>query len=281
MGEARLQDWEGKSQEVADTIHPLHVRAFAAILNAPLPAEPGDLLPELWHWLYFLPTVTTAEIGPDGHPRRGGFLPPVELDRRMWAGGQLQFHSPLRVGDAVLQRSVILKVSEKLGRAGRMVFVTVRHETSSERGLAITEEQDIVYVAMPETWVPPEPVPPPVEPLWSERVAVDSVLLFRFSALTFNAHRIHYDLPYATEVEKYPGLIVHGPLQAMLLMDLAKRRQPGRRPGHYSFRGVRPLFHFEDPHLLGRPSADGGHDLFTTNGAGATTMQAAVHWAEA
>ena len=280
MGEGRLQDWVGRSQEVADTIHPLHVRAFSATLNAPLAAEPGDPLPELWHWLYFLPTVPLAEVGPDGHPKRGGFLPPVELDRRMWAGGRLTFHAELRVGDAVRQRSEILKVSEKEGRAGRMVFVTVRHETGSERGLAIEEEQDIVYVAMPKAWVAPEPVPPPTDAPWRETVTVDTVLLFRFSALTFNGHRIHYDLPYATEVEKYPGLVVHGPLQAMLLMDLAKRRQPGRRPRQFSFRGVRPLFHYERPELLGRPGAEGGHDLFVSNGVGATTMQAGVHWAD-
>ncbi len=161
-----------------------------------------------------------------------------------------------------------------------MVFVTVRHETGSERGLAIEEEQDIVYVAMPKAWVAPEPVPPPTDAPWRETVTVDTVLLFRFSALTFNGHRIHYDLPYATEVEKYPGLVVHGPLQAMLLMDLAKRRQPGRRPRQFSFRGVRPLFHYERPELLGRPGAEGGHDLFVSNGVGATTMQAGVHWAD-
>jgi 3-methylfumaryl-CoA hydratase len=280
MGEVRLQDWVGRTQEVADRIHPLHVQGFSATLNRPLAALPGDPLPELWHWLYFLPTVTQSEIGPDGHPKRGGFLPPVELDRRMWAGGRLTFHGELRVGDAVTQRSEILKVSEKEGRAGRMVFVTVRHETSSERGLAIEEEQDIVYVAMPKSWVAPEPVPPPADAAWRETFAVDTVILFRFSALTFNGHRIHYDLPYATEVEKYPGLIVHGPLQAMLLMDLAQRRQPGRRPGRFSFRGVRPLFHFEAPELLGRPGAEGGHDLFVGNGAGATTMQAGIHWAD-
>jgi 3-methylfumaryl-CoA hydratase len=281
MGEVRLQDWVGRTQEVTDRVQPLAVRAFSATLNAPLPAAEGDELPELWHWLHFLPVVTMAEVGADGHPRRGGFLPPVPLDRRMWAGGRLTFHEPLRVGDAIRQRSEILKVAEKEGRAGRMVFVTVRHETRGPRGLAVAEEQDIVYVAMPESWAPPPPVPAPADAAWSERVAVDTVLLFRFSALTFNGHRIHYDLPYATGVEKYPGLVVHGPLQAMLLMGLAKRRRPGHRPARFAFRGVRPLFHFEALHLLGQPGADGGHDLFTANGEGATTMQASVHWGEA
>ena len=280
MGEVRLQDWVGRTEEVADTIHPMPVRGFSATLNRPGPAVPGDLLPELWHWLYFLPTVPQSEIGPDGHPRRGGFLPPVEIDRRMWAGGRLSFHAPLRVGDRVRQRSEILKVAEKEGRAGRMVFVTVRHETSSERGLAVEEEQDIVYVAMPTAWMPPPPVPPPAEVLWREPVVVDTVLLFRFSALTFNGHRIHYDLPYATEVEKYPGLVVHGPLQAMLLMELARRNRPERAPARFEFRGVRPLFHFERPELLGRPT-EGGDELFVGNGAGATTMQASIRWRDA
>ena len=280
MGEVRLQDWVGRTREVADTIQPWPVRGFAATLDRPLPAEPGDLLPELWHWLYFLPTAPQSELGPDGHPRRGGFLPPVELDRRMWAGGRLSFHAPLRVGDAVRQRSEIVKVAEKDGRAGRMVFVTVRHATSCERGLAVEEEQDIVYVAMPERWEAPAPVPPPAEVPWREAVAVDPVLLFRFSALTFNGHRIHFDLPYATEVEKYPGLVVHGPLQAMLLMDLARRNRPGRRPAWFAFRGVRPLFHFERPELLGRQTED-GDELAVGNGAGATTMQASVRWRDA
>jgi 3-methylfumaryl-CoA hydratase len=278
MGEVRLDDWVGRSQELADHLHPLPVRAFAATLNTVLEPTSGDLLPELWHWFYFLPLVPMAEVGPDGHPKRGGFLPPVPLDRRMWAGGRLVFHGDLRVGEAISQRSEILKVAEKEGKAGRMVFVTVRHEVSSERGLAIEEEQDIVYVAMPEKWVSPPPVPAPAEVGWSEEVAVNTVLLFRFSALTFNGHRIHYDLPYATGVEKYPGLVVHGPLQAMLLMDAAKRRHPGRRPASFTFRGVRPLFHFESARLVGRADPAGGHDLFTVNGDGAVTMQATVHW---
>ena len=281
MDGARLQDWEGRTQEVADRAHPTPVRALAATLDAPAAAEEGVALPELWHWLYFLPTVPMAEIALDGHPKRGGFLPPVPLDRRMWAGGRLTFHRPLRVGEAIRQRSTILKVAEKEGRAGRMVFVTVRHETSGEAGgLAVEEEQDIVYVAMPERFVPPEPVAPPPDPAWSEEVAVDTVLLFRFSALTFNAHRIHYDLPYATEVEKYPGLVVHGPLQAMLLMEAATRRDPGRRPARFAFRGVRPLFHFEALRRVAHPRGDGGLDLRTVNGDGAVAMQAALHWAE-
>ena len=282
MGGARLEDWVGRSQERTDRVYPTPVRALAATLDAAADPRPGDPLPELWHWLYFLPTVPTAELGPDGHAKRGGFLPPVTLDRRMWAGGRLVFHEPLRIGDSVRQRSEILKVAEKVGKAGRMVFVTVRHEVGSERGgLAVEEEQDLVYVAMPEVFTPPAPVPAPPDPAWSEPAPVDPVLLFRFSALTFNGHRIHYDLAYATQVEKYPGLVVHGPLQAMLLIEAAKRRHPGRTPQRFAYRGLRPLFHFETVRIVGRPNPDGGHDLFTVTGDGAVAMQASLRWSDA
>ena len=257
MGDVRLQDWVGRSQKVDDHVHPFPARAFAATLNAPLGPATGDPLPELWHWFYCLPLVPTAELDPDGHAKRGRFLPPVALDRRMWAGGRLVFHGDLRVGEEISQRSEIREVAEKAGRVGRMVFVTVRHEVSSARGLAVEEEQDIVYVARPERWVSPSPVPAPTELMWSEQVAVDTVLLFRFSALTFNGHRIHYDLRYATEVEKYPGMVVHGPLQAMLLMEAVRRHVPARRPARFSYRAVRPLFHFENLCLMGRAGSDG------------------------
>ena len=278
MSEPNLQDWVGKQEVVVDDIHPWRARALAATLDRPHAPAPGDPLPGLWHWVYFLPIVPTAELGGDGHPRRGGFLPPVPLERRMWAGGRLTFHDALRVGEAVEKTSTILKVSEKEGRAGRMAFVTVRHALRTARGLAIEEEQDIVYLAMPKVWTPPDPVPLP-EPLdWREPRPVDRVLLFRFSALTFNAHRIHVDLTYATEVERYPGLVVHGPLQAMLLFAAAGDHVPGREPAGFTFRGVRPLFDFDRVSLAGRRRADGGHDLFTATGEGAMAMQASLAW---
>lgn len=280
MGEAALQDWVGRVEELEDRAWPVPIRALAATLGSgPLHAEPGDPLPELWHWISFLPIVPMSEVGPDGHPKRGGFLPPVPLDRRMWAGGRLTFKAPLQVGDVLRKRSEILKVAEKEGKTGRMVFVTVKHLLSTDRGLAIEEEQDIVYIAMPDRFVPPEPVPAPADPIWTDTVNVDTVLLFRFSALTFNGHRIHYELPYATEVEKYPGLVVHGPLQAMLLMAAAQRHHPERRPARFSFRGVRPLFHFDSLRLMGRPRDDGGHDLYTVNGDDHVAFQASIHWA--
>ena len=220
-----------------------------------------------------------AGLGPDGHPARGGFLPPVPLERRMWAGGRLAFHAPLRIGQPMRRRSTILKVSEKSGTTGPMVFVTVGHEITGPEGLAVTEEQDIVYVAMPDRFTPPPPVPVPEGAVWADPVAMDTVRLFRFSALTFNAHRIHFDLPYATGVEKYPGLVVHGPMQAMLLMQAARGHVGGAMPARFRFRGVRPMFHFDNVSLTGWPVDGGAQALATVTGEGLCCMQAEIGWA--
>lgn len=271
-----LGRWVGRVETLSDQAAPHPLRALGATLGEAAPERPGDPLPPLWHWVYFLPTVPMDDLGPDGHPRRGGFLPPVPLERRMWAGGRLSFHDAVRVGDPLERRSEILKVAEKSGKAGSMVFVTVAHTLRTPRGVAVVEEQDIVYVAQPDRFVAPVAVAPPPDPLWSEDLSIDPVLLFRFSAVTFNAHRIHVDLAYATEVEKYPGLVVHGPLQALWLMGAA-RRHSGRAPSGYRFRGVRPVFHFD--RLARAGWADGS--LRTLTGDGAVAMEAAVEWAGA
>ena len=274
----RYDDWIGRTETHVETLIPGPMRGLAATIeDRELEPATGDALPELWHWLYFLPVVRQSRIAGDGHPVRGGFLPPITLERRMWAGGRLEFHDPLRIGDTVTKASEIINVAEKNGAAGPMAFVTVRHELTTERGLAISEEQDIVYIAMPKEFRPPKPVPAPETITWSEPFEVDTVVLFRFSALTFNGHRIHIDLPYARDVEKYPGLVVHGPLQAMLLMGAARRRQPDRRPAAFRFRGVRPLFDFEDLRLVGAPGEDGDR-LVTVNGDGHVCMQAGITW---
>jgi 3-methylfumaryl-CoA hydratase len=279
MSEVNLQDWVGKTEQVKDCIYPTPVRALALTLDQPnLAVEEGAPLPEIWHWLYFLPMVARSEIGVDGHPRRGGFLPPIALERRMWASGQLTFHRELLIGEEITKASEILKVSEKEGKAGKMVFVTVRHAISSARGVAIDEEQNIVYLPMPKTYASAPPNPAPADLEWQESYAVDPVLLFRFSALTFNAHRIHYDINYVADVEKYPGLVVHGPLQALLLLEAARKRNPGQQPARYEFKAVRPLFVFDQLYLGGRSNADGGHDLYAINTDGNMTMQATVSW---
>ena len=269
-----FDDWIGRTETAEDIITPRQTRQMAATLDA---TAPDGVLPPLWHWMGWQPETAMAGLGPDGHPARGGFLPPVPLERRMWAGGRLSFHAPLTVGAPMRRRSEILKVTEKTGTTGRMVFVTVGHRVEGPQGLAVTEEQDIVYVAMPERFVPPPPQIASDGAAWAEPVAMDSVRLFRFSALTFNAHRIHFDLPYAQQVERYPGLVVHGPMQAMLLMAAAIRHR-GALPASFRFRGVRPLFHTDTLALTGWPEADGKQALAVVTGDGVMTMLADIGW---
>jgi 3-methylfumaryl-CoA hydratase len=279
MSEPPWSDWIGRSETRSDRITEAPARALAATLNrdTDMVIEPGAQIPALWIWLYFLPLAPMREVGADGHPKRGGFLPPIPQPRRMWAGSRCAFHAPLRIGDAVERTSTILKITEKPGKTGLMTFVTVRHVVESGGVLAIEEDQDIVYIDIPPQFEPPPPAPlPPCQ--WSTTAAIDPVLLFRYSALTFNGHRIHYDAPYAIEVERYPGLVVHGPLQATLLFDAALKRAPGRAPASFSFRGVRPLFAHESASLNGRVREDGAWELFAANGEGAVTMQATLTW---
>jgi len=279
MSQTPWTEWVGRTEIRVDTVSATPVRAMEATLGRP-PADlrTGDDVPPLWTWLFFLPLAPMGEVGPDGHPRRGDFLPPIALPRRMWAGSRCAFHGPLRIGDEITRTSTLLKVSEKSGAAGPLIFVTVQHETSVQGRPVLSEEQDLVFMNIPDRWQAPAPSPlPPC--VWRETVAIDPVVLFRFSALTFNGHRIHYDRTYATEVEHYPGLVVHGPAQALLLFDAARRRHPDRRPARFSFRGVRPLFDFDAISLNGAPREDGGLDLFTANGEDAIGMQAALHWA--
>ena len=279
MADSGWGDWIGRTQVLSDRISQTPARALAATFDRADLADlsVGDELPAVWIWLYFLPLAPSAEIGTDGHPRRGGFLPPVELARRMWAGSRCTFHAPIRIGDAVERTSTIAKVAQKTGAAGAMVFVTVRHATTRDGELLMEEEQDLVFLAIPDRFSPPAPTPlPPCD--WSEPAGVDPVRLFRFSALTFNAHRIHYDRTYAVEVERYPGLVVHGPLQAALLFDAAARHAPGRTPATFTFRGLRPLFDFDAVTVNGRARGGDGLDLYTANGEGAVGMQATLDW---
>ena len=276
---AHLQGWSGKTETLGDDITAAPVRGLSATLDRDDAAPgPGTALPPLWHWLYFLPQHRLSEIGPDGHARRGGFLPPVPLPRRMWAGGRLQWvqANPLVVGDAVRRISRIESVTHKAGRTGDLLFVLVKHEVHNAKGLALTEEHDIVYRAAAQ---PGDPAPPPVAAeqgaAWQREITPDDVLLFRYSALTFNGHRIHYDRKYATEVEGYPGLIVHGPLIATLLVDLVRRQAPGAFIRRFDFKAVRPTFDLHPFRLNGQPSADGKSvKLWAEDHEGWLTMQA-------
>lgn len=277
--------WLGRVEVAEDVIAPAQARRLAATLDASCATPPGDLragaaLPPLWHWIGFLPETPMSGLGRDGHAKRGGFLPPVPLERRMWAGGRLTFHgADLIIGAPVQKRAEIVKISEKTGGAGRMVFVTVEQRLSGPDGLAVTEELDIVYIAMPERFSPPPPVAAPAAPLWRETAETGPVALFRYSACTFNGHRIHYDLDYAREIEKYPGLVVHGPLQATLMLEAARRRAPGRRVARFAFRGMRPVFHFDTVSILGEAEAGGEQAVCTTTGEGHVGMQGRIGWA--
>ena len=256
-----LQAWIGRSQTVHDVIHPTPVVALTATLDHPAaPAVPGSPLPPLWHWLYFLPMHRQSEIGPDGHARRGGFLPPVPLPRRMWAGSQFDFRAPLRLGDTVARTSTIEDVRSKDGRTGPLVFVKVRHELRCNGAAepALLEFHDIVYrEAQRSDDVAPPPQRARATASWQRPVLADEVLLFRYSALTFNGHRIHYDRQYVTEVEGYPGLVVHGPLIATLLMDLLRRQMPDADVARFSFKAVRPTFDLHPFQVNGELGADG------------------------
>ncbi|MGC4008387.1 MAG: MaoC family dehydratase N-terminal domain-containing protein [Pseudomonas sp.] len=235
-------------------VTPVPLKALTATLDRDdPPVGPEASVPPCWHWLYFLPAHRQSEIGPDGHPRRGGFLPPVPLPRRMWAGSQLTFHAPLRVGQLISRTSRIADVRMKEGRTGPLVFVNVDHEIRAEGKLAISERHDIVYRDLPAPGEPaPAGVPAPQPEQWSCRIEPDDVLLFRYSALTFNGHRIHYDRRYVTEVEGYPGLIVHGPLIATLLLDLLRRSLPSAKVKTFSFRAVKPVFDVAPFSVCGR-----------------------------
>ncbi len=277
MDIAQLQKWVGKTESASDQVTPTPIAALFATLDveAPHPAA-GDPVPPLWHWLYFLETHRQSELGLDGHAKRGGFLPPVPLPRRMWAGGRFEFHRPLRVGETVTRISRIADVQEKTGRSGTLVFVVVRHEIGNAEGIALTEEQDLVYRDRAKPGDPaPAPQPAPAGALWERTVQPDDVLLFRYSALTFNGHRIHYDRRYATETEGYPGLVVHGPLIATLLLDLLRRHAPEADVARFEFRAVSPLFDTSPFKVCGKPESDGKTiSLWATDAGGGLAMTA-------
>jgi 3-methylfumaryl-CoA hydratase len=277
-----LQDWIGRTQTVSDAISAVPLRQMAALMNdAPRMRNPmqGGPLPAGWHWLYFNPLEVQAKLGADGHPERGDFLPPVQLPRRMWAGSRLHWQRDFEAGMQIDKASEIIKVSQKSGRSGEMVFVTVAHRYSDSGGLILEEEHDIVY----REWA--SAAETEALRLLGEQVRAgshaferqgqtvlpwkaDSVALFRYSAATFNGHRIHYDADYCRQVEGYPGLVVHGPLLATLLLHLVQTQvAPGRALASFEFRALKPTFDLSGFHL--HCSAEGdGLAVWTTNNVG-------------
>jgi len=281
MSIAELQRWIGKTETVEDEITPVPMMALAATLDLDVQRpRPGDPLPPLWHWLYFLSIHRQAELGAEGHSMKGGFLPAVPLPRRMWAGGRFEFHRPLRVGETYTRNSQIVEINQKEGKTGPLVFVIARHEIGDREGIALVEEQDLVYREEPKTGEPtPAPKAAPTGAKWERMIRPDGVLLFRYSALTFNAHRIHYDWRYATRTEGYPGLVVHGPLIATLLAELLRREMARSALKRFSFRAVSPLFDTAPFKICGKPEGHGKTiSLWAQNESGglATTSTAEI-----
>ncbi|TCP42913.1 FAS1-like dehydratase domain-containing protein [Rhodovulum marinum] len=277
------RDWIGRVETREGCLTPNLAGMLAGALGhpaAPVPAlAPGAPMPTLWHWAAFPEFVPLGELGTDGHPRLGGFLPPLPYSRRMWAGGRLRFEGGFAIGEALRKRSEILAVDEKRGATGPMVFVRVGHRIEGAHGGWIDEEQDIVYLDIPERFTPPKKIPVPGGADFTETVPVNEARLFRYSAATYNAHRIHYDLPYAREIEKYPALVVHGPMQATLVMEAALRHAGGT-PRAFRFRGVHPMFADEDMTLTGTRGEDGALELCTgAAGSGHQCLQARLELA--
>ena len=273
-----IMSWMGRTETRTDTVTVAPLVALSALLDRDDPPPSlGDAAPPLAHWLYFLPSYRQSEAGPDGHAVKGSFLPPIALPRRMWAGSRLEFLRPLIVGSAIERVSTITNIAEKEGRSGKLVFVTVRHEVSDAEGLLLSDEHDIVFRA--EGALASEPVHAPSGAMWRREIHPDPVLLFRYSAVTFNSHRIHYDHPYVTKVEGYPGLVVHGPLTATLLIDLLRRNAPEVEVKTFDFRALRPLYDTASFFTCGLPQEQNRKArLWTRDAEGAVSMEAIATW---
>lgn len=271
-----LSTWIGRSEEIADTLTHRMASEYKATI-APYDFAPEGTAPMGIHWCLAPLTVSADKLGLDGHPKRGGFMPPVPLERRMWAGGEVTIIAQIGIGDTVTRRSEITEITQKEGQSGPMVFVTIIHEYSTERGLAIRDRQNVVYLN-PTRKAQRLPAPNKDQLLqadYSEKVAVNSTLLFRYSAITFNGHRIHYDQDYTRTVEGYPDLVVHGPLQASFLMQYGARLGQGRALKSFRYRGERPLFVTEPLTLNARETVT-GFELWTNDSVSAPNMRATL-----
>ena len=276
MTDNALADWVGRTRHTEDWIAPFQAAGMAATFDYEGPLAEGEALPPGWHWIYFVDTVRESALSEDGHERRGDFLPPIDLPRRMWAGNRLLFHKPLRLGERARRDSEVVSIEQKEGRQGQLAFVKVHHRYSGEDGLALEEWHDIVYRSPPsEDAVPPKPQSAPMAAKWRRELVPDEVILFRYSAVTFNGHRIHYDYPYVTTSEGYEGLIVHGPLTATLLLDLIAREQPDVTIKEVRFRAMRPVFAGRRLTVEAAPS-DSGIEAWSLDADNAVAMRAAI-----
>jgi 3-methylfumaryl-CoA hydratase len=278
-----LKSYIGRRLETDDVADLRSMRQLHAALDrADAPPREGDEVPPSWHWMWFNATDRHTALGRDGiAASKGGFMPPSPLPRRMWAGSQLTVHRPLRVGEKLRRIAEIVSAEERHGKSGKLVFVGQKFSIHAGNALAIEENFQSVFREDPKPDAPVVELPlAPEGAQWTRAIDPDPVLLFRYSAVTYNGHRIHYDRPYATQVEGYPDLIVHGPLTATLLMELARDSNPGKRIATYSFRAVSPLYSPAKFTLAGKPSADGrSATLWAANPQGRLAMQADVTFA--
>ncbi len=276
---ADLKKWVGRKRSERDIVAPNQAMAMAATLDLdPEAFGKGAVLPEFWHWIYFMHPVRRSRLGEDGHELRGDFMPPVELPRRMWAGGRVRFLRSIVIGTTIDRTSEIISIDQKHGRTGPLVLTTVRHIIGDAGGPCVEEEQDIVYCEIPKSGESPQQQATlPADVQWRETFLPDAVTLFRYSALMFNAHRIHFDYPFTTEVEGYRGLLVHGPLTATLLLEAAKRNVQ-RELASFRYRGLAPLFNDELITLAGNTEQENETELWAAGPSGVVAMQGAVSW---
>jgi 3-methylfumaryl-CoA hydratase len=272
----QYDSWIGKQSSTEALVTAYQADALTATLDRDdSPYKEGDAIPPGWHLFYIREVVKLRDTASDGHPKRGDFLPPIDLPRRMWAGTQATYHKPIHVGETIRNVTTIEAVTPKVGKTGPLVFLKLKHEISGEDGVATTELQDVVYreEAQPGA-VAPEPPPAPAEAVWKRTIHPSPVLLFRYSALTMNSHRIHYDRTYVTEVEKYPGLLVHGPLTFTLLLDLFRRENSETALKSFAVRAVSPIYDTHDFTVEGVPGDDGEASLWALNNDGRLAMSA-------
>jgi 3-methylfumaryl-CoA hydratase len=275
-----LEEWIGREEKAHDEVTAPAVRRFAALLDlSPDDYRRGTTIPGPWYVVLFGPEARQSTLGPDGHPAKGQFLPPVPLPRRMFAGRRVSFHAPLAIGDEVTRISRIQAITPKQGRSGAMCFVTVRHDIAGPRGLAVVEQQDLVYrEATPAAAAKREAVPAQPEPEWTRAVTPDPTMVFRYSAITYNAHRIHYDRPYTREKEGYPDLVVNGGLTTSLLWELA-RSQTGSEIRSSASRNVKALFVGRPATLCGRRADSGKVRVWALDADGELALEAELEMA--
>jgi len=272
-----LSDWIGNSEKRTEIIHQQSLDGFAALMDEEMPASP--FVPAGGHWMYFLPTDRQSNLAEDGHSYKGSFLPPVDLPRRMWAGGRLTFDRPIKATDTIEKISTVKSIVEKEGRTGKLVFVTVEHELVGDGGRYIHEEHDIVYREAAVAIAPArQPEPAPTDATWTQIISPDPVMLFRYSALTYNGHRIHYDRDYVTGVEGYPGLIIHGPLIGTLLMKLAIENMNGKSLKKFEFRNSSPIFDVANFEICGKKIDDTQCQVWAKGPAGELAVMATAQF---